>query len=301
MNIGEAIGDGIEYGVAGVLDFFGADKAAENIRRDIAIDKVGEMNKWFYENTEVGKHINEQSVLKYDSKIAQGIEGATEFVGKIAIATAIEVFSGGTATPLLFALGMAEGMGNAAESAYQNALSQDPNADLTLSFMGNLGIIGSGALDGLSWVMNGKLGEGFLEIGKSVTELGVKEVVPNIYKAIFNKEAILKSLKNPLSLLGNVGGSLMESGGQIGLIVSKISNGEPITAKDWAKLVGTVAFYFGLNVIQDVGTDYVIGFKELKAKSFNDFVNGSPKNPHTAEAIQRNAELTQSISNKSNF
>lgn len=260
MKITEDIGDGLAYAVAGAADLLGFDDFAQSTRENIAVDETEEFMRNIYENTELGKKINEASFLKYDSDIAKGITKGSEFAIKIAAAAAIEILSGGTATPLLFAIGMAEGMGKASESAYQNVMENDPNGDLTLGVLGNLGIIGSGALDGLSWVFNAKLGEGLLQIGKDAAANGIREVGTNSLKAIFNKENLLRGIKEPSRLFGNVLATAAESGGKIGLITSKILNGEKVTAKEWGELAVTMAVYFGLNIIRDSSIEHIRGY-----------------------------------------
>ena len=61
----------VGYVVSGVMDFFGADDIANDLRKFAARNLVGEANTWFYENTELGKHINELSAIKYDSEFAK--------------------------------------------------------------------------------------------------------------------------------------------------------------------------------------------------------------------------------------
>ena len=73
-------------------------------------DRVGDANRNFYENTELGKWINENSNLKYDSAGAQSIQTATEFAGKLVLATAATVASGGAAAA---AIGAVYGIGKA--------------------------------------------------------------------------------------------------------------------------------------------------------------------------------------------
>ena len=64
-------------GISKVMDvFMGTDNASKIIDStldEIRRDKVGEYNKYFYENTNLGKNINKLSALKYDSEGAQKI------------------------------------------------------------------------------------------------------------------------------------------------------------------------------------------------------------------------------------
>lgn len=90
------------------------DWTLDQVRRD----RVGEANKEFYEKNPTGKWINKNSNLKYDSAGAQAIQGAGEFVGKIAIATAATVASGGAAAPIV--IGALYGAGKAGEKYAQS-------------------------------------------------------------------------------------------------------------------------------------------------------------------------------------
>ena len=258
-NIVEAVViDGlVGYVIAGVLDLCGADDYANDLRKFAARDLVGEANKWFYEENDIGRHINEMSAIKYDSAVAKGITTFTETAVKIAAATAISTVPGGIF--ILAGIGALEGMGNAAESAYQNALANG-ETDLTLSVLSNLGILGSGALDAVAWIFNAKLGQGLLNIAGDIGELGIKEAGTTILKQIFSKETLSNALK-PSNLLMNLGQSGLQSGGKIGPIFSKIVNGEEITLAEWGDLAFTFGLYFLINTVEDSMREYVTAYE----------------------------------------
>ena len=247
----------VGYVVSGVMDFFGADDIANDLRKFAARNLVGEANTWFYENTEMGKHINELSAIKYDSELAKKIESFSETVIKIAAATAISAVPGGVF--ILAAVGALEGMGGAAESAYQNALANGEE-DLTLSLMSNLGILGSGALDAVAWIFNAKLGQGLMNLAGDIGEIGLKETATNFGKQLFSKETLNNILK-PSNLIMNGGQSALQSGGKAGMIFSKYMNGEKVTLSDWADLAATFGFYFVMNTVEDTMNDIVSGYK----------------------------------------
>lgn len=124
-KIGELVGDGLLAAggsiVAGATWLFNhdagkklMDRTLDFVRRDL----VGKSNNKFYENNTIGKWINENSNLKYDSAGAQAIQDAGEFVGKIALATAATVASGGTVAPIV--IGALYGTGNAGEKYAQS-------------------------------------------------------------------------------------------------------------------------------------------------------------------------------------
>ena len=124
-KIGELVVDGVALAGGSIvsgLTWLGNHDAGKNlmdgtldfVRRDL----VGEVNKNFYENNSIGKWINENSNLKYDSAGAQAIQNADEFVGKVALATAATVVSGGAVAPIV--IGALYGAGNAGEKYTQS-------------------------------------------------------------------------------------------------------------------------------------------------------------------------------------
>ena len=258
-NIVEAVViDGlVGYVVAGALDFFGEDDVANDLRKFAARDLVGEANKWFYEETDRGKHINEKSLIKYDSAVAKGITSLSEMTIKITAATALSIVPGGVF--IVAGIGALEGIGNAAEGAYQNALANGEE-DLTLSVWSNLGILGSGALDAVAWVFNAKLGQGFLEIAGDIGKIGIKETALNFGKQLFSKDT-LENILNPKNLLANMGQSALQSSGEIGKIFSKFMNGEEIKPEDWWDLTRTFGTYLLINIGEDVLRDTISGYK----------------------------------------
>ena len=230
------------------------------VKEDIAIDTIGELNKEFYENTEVGRWINENSAIKYDSKVAQTIQSGTEIVAEVAAATALTVCTGGAAAP--FVVGALVGAGKAAESTYQ-----EHGTDTT--FLQELGIAGSGALTGLTWVANGKLGQGALEIGKDIIAKGGATVLKDMGAQMLNKEFIFSRLKDGLSLKNAAGkvniNAIMNYGqaamGTAGSLTPYITGEEKFDATAALKIGGTYLGYLGLNVLEDTARDYVSGYK----------------------------------------
>ena len=86
---------------------------------DVARDKVGEAREWFYEGTALGRAINENSALSYDSAGAQGIMNVSTKGAEIVAATAVTVCTGGAAAPFLAAgIGFLEGMGQEGERRF---------------------------------------------------------------------------------------------------------------------------------------------------------------------------------------
>ena len=255
LDIVEGIGDGVVWVASKAVGIVSPD-AEEAMKEFIARDLVSEANEWLYEDTEFGRAINDASYMKYDSELAQGIRDVTEDVAVFAAATALTVFTGGAAAPLTIGLGAAYGLGEASESTYATYGTD------TSTFQ-ELLILGNGALSALSWYTSGKLGKGFIELGKSMAEAGVKEILAEMCKGIFSKET-LKELLKPGNLVGNAIASLMQAGGDIGLIATKLYNGAEVTPEEWALLVGELIIYFGLNTAEDVLSDTIISYGNPK-------------------------------------
>ena len=285
MKIDEGIEDGIEW-VGGkvveggswvtgqVAGAFSAE-AKENIdnwrenftksvKEDIARDKVAEANQMFYEGTDVGRWLNDHSAIKYDSEEAKKIQDTVTVAGEIAAATAITVATAGTGAAFLapFLVGAAAGTGKAAESTYQNN-----GTDTT--FLQELGIAGSGALTGLAWVANGKLGQGALEIGKDIIAKGGATVLKDLGSQLLNKEFVVSKLKEGLSLKNPAGklniNALMNYGqsvmGTAGSLTPYITGEEEFNATAALKISGTFLGYLGLNILEDTARDYVSNYK----------------------------------------
>lgn len=163
------------------------DWTLDQVRRD----RVGEANKEFYEKNPIGKWINKNSNLKYDSAGAKAIQKTSKLATEIIIATAAEIGSFGAATPLVTAMFVAEGAGEAAESYAQ---SVDRNNGESY----NYGMaLGSTALGGISGAMKskmyGKIGGNTLNILKNpsliktgvalLKETGAKKILTNELKS----------------------------------------------------------------------------------------------------------------------
>ena len=232
------------------------------IKEDIARDKVSELNELFYEKTGLGRWVNGHSAIKYDSEIAMKIRGASEVAAEIAAATALTVATGGAAAP--FIVGALVGAGKAAESTYQNN-----GTDTT--WLQELGIAGSGALTGLTWMANGKLGQGALEIGKDVIANGGMTVLKDMGAQLFNKEFVVSKLKDGLFIrnggkfnlnaLLNYGQAAM---GTAGALTPYITGEEEFDATAALKIGGTFLGYLGLNVLEDTARDYVSNYKSAE-------------------------------------
>lgn len=202
-KIGELVGDGLLAAggsiVAGATwlfhDTWSANDVAGNVMDwtfdQVRRDSVGEANKEFYEKNPIGKWINENSNLKYDSAGAKAIQKTSKLATEIVIATAAEIGSFGAATPLVTAMFVAEGAGDAAESYAQ---SVDRNNGESYNYGMALGSTALGAFSGaMKGKMYGKIGGNTLNILKNpsliktgvslLKETGAKKILTNELKS----------------------------------------------------------------------------------------------------------------------
>ena len=176
--------------VAGTADLLGEEEFANKVKEStmdaIAVDVVGELNKEFYENTEIGRSINDASAMKYDSEEAQFIRDASKEIIIIAGATAATVATGGAAAPL-FAAGFAMGAGESAEEKFKDVENRN--------FYGDALEIGlDGTIRGLSTMAYGKAGAAAFNGVKSLASNGLKTTVKETLSA-FNKDVIKSTIK----------------------------------------------------------------------------------------------------------
>ena len=261
--VGEAAGLFSEDKKNSIMDW--RDKYKKNTKNYLDRDRVGELNEWFYENTKIGQDINEASYLKYDSEAAKTTQNITTKVTEIGGATALTILTGGAAAPLVFGVGCAEGIGKTAEKTYQNGGDFDD---------GTFSILLSGGLNGISWVANGKLGQGAFEIIKDAKSVGLLETGSTLLNdTLLNKEFWSNTIKNGLSLktmsssgnsvinvnaLMNYGSSLMSIGGDF---VDVLNSDEGFTPKNIMSLGKKYLAALGLNVLEDSGREYITSYK----------------------------------------
>ena len=221
-------------------------QANQQMKEWIEFDAVGAANKWFYECTDLGRWINDNSLVKYDSEVAMKIREVSEKAAEVAAATALTVLTGGAAT---FAIGALYGIGKQAERTYQR------NGTDT-SLLQELGIVGSGALTGLSWMANGKLVKGLLEVAKTAAAIGTKQVINKISKDILTKDFWLKAFKDGLTGANGVGNHIA-SAMMTGEDIIPYLNGE----KPWdAEAVGHIALCYLKNLGYNVAEDALRGY-----------------------------------------
>ncbi len=285
-NLGEGIVDGLAWTggkiveggswlVGKVAGLFSKDaeesvmnwreEAKTGVKEFIATDWVGEANKAFYENTDIGRAINENSYLKYDSKIAQGISGATETIGKIALATAATIGTGGAAAPL--ALGFLFGTGEKAEKLYQENINTTGAQEL--------GIFISGLGEAANWYAQGKLGEGAVGLFNVIKNTGLKQTGALAINGVKSLIGNIKTNGIGNTLKGMLGSTkvssmmaadnLADSAGIIGDNTSRWLTGEEeFNLGNVAKAGGELLSAWSLNMFFDGASDYLMNGGKIK-------------------------------------
>ena len=177
IHLGEMIYDGVSWvgshtigGLIGGLGslfsgngFMSGYKAVtEHSNQQIAVDHSGNIREWFY-NTSLGQAIDNHAWFRHDSAPFNVLSTITTYTLPIVAATALTVVTGGATSPLLATVGgtaatnisialgltgVAMGTGEAAESVYQQTGGKD-------TLLGTAKIIGSGALNGISYFIAG--------------------------------------------------------------------------------------------------------------------------------------------------
>ena len=245
--VGETVGLVDEDAKEDIMEW--REDAKTNVRDFIATDWVDEANQALYENTSIGQAINDASYMKYDSELAQKIEGISESVGEIAIATGATIVTGGAAAPLV--CGTLVGFGNSSETMYQ--------ANPESSGLTELMILGTGGLNGIAWVANGKLGASFVtEFGKSLGEVGFKQTATNLAQSFTQPEFIKSWLKQSLTDKGNyISSAMMSADDVIGFFTGE----KELNAENLAMVGVGFLENFGLNTLEDGVRLGIGGFK----------------------------------------
>lgn len=208
LKIGEYIQDGtimlkttgasvITLGIDAVFGTNYTDDMWESTMDYVAIDQVGNIEKVFYENTSLGKELNDESILKYNSKGAESIKNASKKVGEIAAATAITVATGGAAAPLVAAgIGFLEGTGQGGEKYFSMT---DENGNYTNRSVKDIGLSYlEGIQKGAEWYISGQVGSGIYNGVKSfVNPASITREVASRATGNTFKDAVVNTIKLP--------------------------------------------------------------------------------------------------------
>lgn len=260
LKIAEGITDGAVWlggvVVSGVAELFGADEFADNAQEFVMDftkkNLVGEVNKIFYEKTSIGKKINEDSYLKYNSEIAKKIQNITTDVTIIVAATAVSVVCPAAAPIVLFAAGALYGAGRSAEEHFQDEENR--------SFWKDSIAIGvDGVVEGFNTMLKGKGGKAFFEGAKMLcSKAGLKAVV-GVAKSIFTKEGAKNTLTNlTKGLFRKTGKTFVDTFTEIdiyadtaGLWADDIKTGLETGEWDIKAMVSDLTYSFGVNYLSN--------------------------------------------------
>jgi len=208
LKIGEYVQDGvamlkttgasvITLGIDAVFGTNYTDDMWKSTMDYVAIDQVGNIEKDFYENTSIGKELNDESILKYNSKGAESIKNASKKVGEMVAATAVTVATGGTAAPLVAAgIGFLEGTGQGGEKYFSMI---DENGNYTNRNVKGIGLSYlEGIQKGSEWYISGQVGSGIYNGVKSFVNPAsiTKEVASRATGNTF-KDAVVNTIKLP--------------------------------------------------------------------------------------------------------
>lgn len=208
LKIGELIQDGtimlettgasiITLGIDAVFGTNYTDNMWESTMDYVAIDQVGNIEKFFYENTSLGKELNDESILKYNSKGAESIKNVSKKAGEIAAATAITVATGGAAAPLVAAgIGFLEGTGQGGEKYFSMT---DENGNYTNRSVKDIGLSYlEGIQKGAEWYVSGQVGSGIYSGVKSfVNPASITREVASRATGNTFKDAVVNTIKSP--------------------------------------------------------------------------------------------------------
>ena len=271
LRTGEHIIDGGAWIASKVVSLFGGDPSV--YKEFIEMDLVGDASDAFYNNTKLGRALNEASYMKYDSDAAKKIEKGSEVVTTFALATAATAATGGAASVVApTVLGFSYGAGKKAQSTYSEK-------GINTSFKDEAGIFIAGVGEAASWYAKGKLGQGATNLIKTISENGAKATgsylasgvkstlaevksneVLNTVKGIVGKEQLASTLKK--SLLQ--GDNIADSVGVIGNNVADWVNGDKeFNAKTVAQAGGELVATMGANLLFDSASDYLGALKNV--------------------------------------
>ena len=237
--------------VTGTATLFGEEEWANNAQNKmmnaISYDVVGEANKAFYENTSLGRTINERSIIKYDSEVAQSIQNVSTKVAEFAAATALTIATGGAAAPVAaLIIGGTGFLIGAGDKAQENFQQEDRN------FWGDSKEVAiAGVVKAVEFYSEGQMGAGALKaIGTVKSSGGVKNLLSNMKTVLSNGESSLftkESLKNGLKATLKDTDTYMDSiGAAFNNITYDNKNGIQV---NWKGLAKETACNFALNSV----------------------------------------------------
>lgn len=268
LKVGEYVTDGLILIGGGVASLLCADEETskdiwEGTMAVVAEDVVGDLEEGFYEHTTLGKTINDNSYLKYDSEGAEmfkkaGVKGA-EVAGAVVVG-ACTCGVGGLA--LAGGIGFMEGLGEGGERQF-NITDEDGNyirRNMTGVALAGLNGVGKAT----EWVGYAKTGRGLAGAfnGQTASQKEMGKLATKLDTALADSPKVLRvAAKTAVSgdtAVGMAGagaryvstgietGDWKEGLGELGLNAALIYGGNFIT--QW-KLDGTMKPYSGKDAI----------------------------------------------------
>ena len=258
-----------------------SDKMWEATMDYVSIDQVGAVEKMFYEGTDLGKKINDNSLLKYDSKGAELIKNVSVKAVEMAAAAIITIATGGTAAPLVAAgVGFLEGFGKGGEDRFSLT---DENGNYTNREVKDWLLAG---LDGVQkasdWYISGQTISavyGGLNAFLNPTKIGT-EALKNVTGNSF-KDGIINTIKSPDIYI-----DLLAAASKTG--AGYITNGEI----DWK----TFALDMGFAILGNFGGEYLsaVGankaYQNLKSAEFDKLAANIDKQILDANELAKSGE-----------
>lgn len=308
FGLAEDLVDGVlllgTQAVTGVATLFGEEEWAESAQNTmmdvISFDAVGEANKAFYENTSVGREINENSLIKYDSEIAQGIQDASTKLAEFAAATALTVATGGVAAPVAILIvggtGYLIGSGDKAQESFSEEDRDfwEDSKETTIA----------GGIKAVEFYSEGKMGAGMVQAAGAIQSAGgVTNFLKNMRTALSNGKSSLftrESLKNGFRATLKDADTYIDSiGAALNNITYDSENGLQV---NWEGLVQETACNFALNsVFGFVGNSFETrmtnGMESLGLNAKSPDVNTSGMK-NTIDDVNTNKAMFSSTSSK---
>lgn len=184
-KISEKIEDGLTWaggtivsGFVSIFDKEASKRIQEEVMNTIAYDKVGNLNKTFYEGTKIGKAINDASYLKYDSDVSKKIQDVTAGAGEAIGVTVATIATGGAAgVALAGTVGFSSAAGSAAENKFQDKENRDYWKD-------SLSIGVDGAIGAVNDISIGRAGNAAYQGIKGLTKAGILKSGLNAIKNV---------------------------------------------------------------------------------------------------------------------
>lgn len=295
MNIGENIGDLIQYGTAGIVDWIGNDEKADELRKKAQFDSVSSV---FEPMTDV---IDKNSVLGNKS------DNIVEGLGYVAGITAVSVLSGGAGTALGISGTSAatigstittftSAMGSGITEAYKNGAT-----DKEATIYGAI----SGAGEALSELLFGGLGKisGAAGLSKGIGELD-DVIIGGLTKKIKNK-MVKTILQSGLKAGGEgleeiISGLISAAGKKITYMdekeYSEIVKDENLSEQFWMGAL-TSAIAQGPSTLKSIknNTDYISGRTENEQKVYDNLLETKTNEAKVQTAINNTIENNKKV------